>query len=168
MENDVARWDADLHHDSVTRQTETLREVAARKNVRGIAVRCVELAGSHDDEVRLTAADALETSVLPLADEIAPLAMLLDNADDGEVAYWAATMLGRLGPVASAATPELERCLRESLYLPARERAAWAISRIGPKAAAAMPTLCDVASGSPPRLQRLALQAIDSVRGAAA
>lgn len=168
MGYDLARWEAGLRHDSVTRQIETLREVATRKDVRGIAVRCVELAGSHDDEVRLTAADALETSVQPLADEVDPLARLLDTADDGEIAYWAATMLGRLGPLASAATPELERCLRESLYLPARERAAWAISRIGPRAAAAMPTLCDVASGSPPRLQRLALQAIDSVRGAAA
>ena len=168
MDAELNRWSECLRSDSLVQQTEVLRQIAARSGVRGFAVRCVELAGSHDDEVRLWAAEALEAGVCPQPDEVGELAHLLATSADGEVAYWAAMLLGRLGPTASDATPELEACLQRSLYLPARERAAWALSRIGPKAVAAMPTLSHVAAGGPPRLRRLALQALDSIRGVAA
>ncbi len=168
MDHEHSRWKRWLQGESVTQQAEALRQIATHDGVQGLAVRCVELAGSHDDEVRLWAAEALETAVSPRAEEAAALARLLDRSDDGEIVYWAATLLGRLGPAAAETTPALDACLRWSLYLPARERAAWALSRIGPKAAAAVPTLRQVADDAPPRLRRLVLQALDSIGGVAA
>ena len=93
---------------------------------------------------------------------------LLQSADDGETCYWAATLLGRLGQDAAVAAGALEGCLRESMYLPARERAAWALSQIGPQAAAAVPTLEEAAAAAPPRLQRLATEALAAIREQAA
>lgn len=157
-----------LHRGTPEQQVRVLRNLIGGEPVEGLATRCVQLAGAHNDEVRMWAAEVLESSVKPAVSDVQPLAQLLANADDGEIAYWASTMLGRLGPEASAAATELEACVRESLYLPARERAAWAISRIGPAAAAATPTLREIASDAPPRLRRLAMEALDSVRGSAA
>ena len=100
--------------------------------------------------------------------EATELSELLSACGDGEVCYWAATMLGRLGKQSVAAVDALEACVRESMYLPARERATWALSQIGPQAAAAVPTLEEAAAAAPPRLQRLASEALEAIRDQAA
>ena len=162
------RWVEALSDDSPIRQAETLRRIASQDTVSGVSAICVRLAGSRDDDVRLWAAEALERSVRPGVDEAAELASLLRQPTDGETAYWAATLLGRLGPAAAVAADALENCLRRSDCLAAREQAAWALSRIGPEAAKAVPSLDLIAEDAPPRLRRLAMQALDAIRGAAA
>jgi len=168
MDAQTKQWSAWLNSDSPQRQTDALRQISGGDAVFGVAVRCVELAGCRSDEVRMWAAEALETSVKPQPSDAKPLAGLLAGGGDGEICYWAATLLGRLGPSASCAALELEACVDRSPYLPARERAAWALSRIGPAAAMAAATLRRVAADGPPRLRRLATQALESIRGIAA
>lgn len=81
------------------------------------------------------------------------LTRLVSHTND-LTAYWAATLVGRLGPAAAAALPVLAATVSGSGALSVRERAAWAIGQIGPDG----PTrraLEGAAGGAPPRLRRL-------------
>ena len=157
-------WLAHLWSDVPQHQADALQRIANGTPACVDTARCVWLAGSSNDEVRMWAAEALESAVVPRADEVAALMDLLIAASDGERVYWAATMLGRLEARAASAVGALAQCVRDSPYLAARERAAWALRRIGAAAASAIPTLQQVAASAPPRLQRLAVQACESIR----
>lgn len=135
-------------------------------------------AGDSDDSVAMAAAEALEmlgpppASMLPQLVELARKSTSkpadLRGSSDGETAYWSVTLIGRLGPAAAQATECLTQILNQSIYLPVRERAAWAIARIGTAAASASAALRQAAASGPPRLKRLATQALESIRGMAA
>lgn len=147
-----------------------LRQIERLESVEGWTVTMVQLAGDRDDRVRLKSAEVLSKSVCPKVDEASGLAELLESASDGEVCYWAATMLGTLGPQAStvtAAIDALKNCLADSMYLPAREQSAWALRRIGPPAVSAVDALRAAAVDAPPRLRRLASDAIRTIGEAA-
>ena len=143
-------------------------DLAKSDCVSGLAVRLSQLAGSPNDDVRGWAADVLETNLDASDEDVAALSELLITRQDGETCYWAATLLGRLGQRAADAVIALRYCLTDVDYLPAKERAAWAIGRIGKQAADAMADLRMVAQTSPPRLARLARQAMESIRSVAA
>jgi HEAT repeat protein len=145
---------------------------------RHLAAALAAAAGDANDSVAMAAAEALEMLGAPppaLLPELLQLAQssisrphsLIASAD-GETAYWAVTLIGRLGPVAAPATECLTQVLNTSIHLPVRERAAWAIARIGTAAASATGALRQAAASGPPRLKRLATQALESVRGMAA
>ena len=105
----------------------------------------------------------------PPAPSTLPVLMnLAGKGHDGETVYWAVTLIGRMGPAAARATACLTATLTHSPYLPARERAAWAIARIGTPAQSALEALRKAVETGPPRLSRLATQAIESIRGMAA
>ena len=163
-----------LESDSFDQQVTALREIARSSNVQGSTIRAVELAGSADDEVRMWAAEALESSIQPTSHEASGLIERLQHSADGEVCYWTATMLGRLGSeistmpeTAESAVSALASCLSDSLYLPARERAAWALRQLGPVSKLALPTLRQVAMKAPPRLQRLTNETLKALDAAA-
>ncbi len=157
-------WAAKLEGDSPEEQVTALRQISGQDVVKGLTPAIINLAGSRDDEVRMWSAEALESSVQPQATDVLPLVGLLGrDVDDGEIGYWAATMLGRLGRDAASAAQALETCLRESMYLPARERAAWALSQVGDAAAIAIPTLREAAETAPPRLSRLAAETLRAI-----
>ncbi len=138
------------------------------------AARLVRLTGSQGEMVRIGAAEALESGVPVQADEVPQLCEMLSGELSGDVSYWSATLLGRLGAAGqlgdhwSQAVTTLQACLTESAFLPARERAAWALGRIGRQAHEAMPVLRAIAEDAPPRLRRLAVEALESIRGVAA
>jgi len=157
------KWTAKLTADSVDDQVEALRQISTQDAVSGLAVTVVRLCGSSDDEVRMWSAEALEVAIQPEPSEVEGLIELLSAEDDGEISYWAATMLGRLGKDAVAAVATLGSCLRDSMYLAARERAAWALAEVGPAAADALESLKQVSETGSPRLQRLALEAIEAI-----
>jgi hypothetical protein len=161
------KWAAKLTGNSVEDQVEALRQISTQQVVTELAVTVVGLSGSSDDEVRMWSAEALEVAIQPGQSEVLGLIELLERAVDGEICYWAATMLGRLGNDAVNAAAALETCLRESMYLPARERATWALSQIGPAASVAIPALTEAVESAPPRLQRLANEAIRAIVGEA-
>jgi HEAT repeat protein len=84
------------------------------------------------------------------------------SAEHPDVAYWAATLLGRLESEASGAVSQLMEALGSSA-LAVRERAAWALGRIGPRASKALPLLRKLSRDSRPRLARLAAEAIGKI-----
>ncbi len=149
-------------------QVAILRDIATRESVSGYTLACIEMIASPDPEVRSWAAEVLEDSILPDRNELRRLTTRMIASNNGEVCYWVATMLGRMGEEASSAVDALAICARDSRYLPARERSVWALRQIGPASAAAVSVLEEVAEDAPPRLSRMARHAIDAIRSNAA
>lgn len=161
----VERWATALTSGHREAQVTALRQISSCDVVTQLTVPIVRLAGSDDDEIRMWAAEAMENAVSPTPPEAPELAQLLIDSSDGEICYWAATMLGRLGGHATTAVNALEMCLLHGDYLAARERAVWALSQIGPAATVTLPSLARISrENHHPRLQRLALLAIERLR----
>lgn len=116
-----------------------------------------------DERVRQWASEALGAINTP--DEASlPIFALRLASQNGEVLYWAATMLGRLGIAGSTAARALAQLLqRDSAALAARERAAWALGQMGPSASVALESLRSAAQSQHARLSRLAKQAVDAI-----
>ncbi len=145
------------------------REDAAQKlaqlerEAQAAAVALVEAAATDDDQLREWVTAALESLGPPCADDASRLAALLAEPSL-DVAYWAATLLGRLENDATAAVPELTKALRQHPEPAARERAAWALGKIGPAAAPAERALEEAAAGDQRRLARLAQEALAQIK----
>jgi len=117
-----------------------------------------------DDGVREWAAAALEELGPPPLDQIADL-ITLAAADHPLVVYWAVTLLGRGGEGASSAVPVLGACLAPGKAIEVRQRACWALGRIGAAAASVRPALTVAAADPDPRLSRLAGEVLASCGG---
>ena len=129
------------------------------------AVALVSAAGHADDATRESIVAALEELGPPTKNDLDSLSRLLET-DNSDVAYWAATLIGRLEEDAAAATAPLAAVLGDdSKQLNVRERCVWALERIGPGASAAVSSLESAASSTEPRLSRLAKQALESIAG---
>jgi len=128
------------------------------------AVPLVTACGDADDRVREFAVAALEDLGPPLATDIPTLIKLVDSPD-ALAAYWAITLLGRSGKNAAEAVAVLVACVESSADLSVRQRAAWALGKIGPAAKAALGTLKRAADGGDERLARLAKESFESIGG---
>jgi len=158
-------WRKKLSSGNCQVQLETLVEMAEHTNVSGVCELVIGFAGSRIDAHRAAAANALERSVQPTSVETKALIKGLADVSDGEISYWSATLLGRLGQQALEATGALCDCLQKSAFLPARERAAWALLKIGPSASDAIPVLRSVSEAAPARLRKLCQNAIEEIGG---
>ena len=123
------------------------------------ATALVAACGDDDDGVREWAAAALEELGPPPSEQIADL-IPFAAASHPLVAYWAVTLLGRGGEAASSAVSILEACLAPEKAIEVRQRACWALGKIGPAAASARAALAVAAADSDPRLSRLAGEAL--------
>ncbi|RPH81274.1 MAG: HEAT repeat domain-containing protein [Planctomycetaceae bacterium] len=146
-----------------------IRELLAHSSaITGLTAVVVRLVADRDEAVRATATECLEKIVKPGVEEVTELTTLLRETCDGEVEYWAATMLGRIGFPAERSVGALASVLLDSPCLAARERAAWALGQIGPGARAALNALRQIGHDDPPRLRRLAETAINTMNQRAA
>jgi len=128
------------------------------------AVSLVQALEIDDDGLRDWLVAALEELGAPSAADVPALAALLARpALDS--AYWAATLLGRLESQAAPAVPQLAAALDQHAESIVRERAAWALGKIGPSAAGARGALETAAKGSNARLARLAGEALSQIGG---
>jgi len=134
----------------------------------GLTTALIRLVSDRDEMVRHGATECLERIADPGSDEVADLTRILRETCDGETEYWAATMLGRIGPQADRAVGALASVLLDSSCLAARERAAWALGRIGPAARMALNALRQIGQDDPPRLRRLAEAAVSALSHRAA
>ena len=125
-------------------------------------VAIVQACGSADDSVREWAAAALEELGPPPTDTIEELTRLAGHQSSG-VEYWAITLLGRAGADAQPAVGVLVKMLGANVDGAVRERAAWALGKIGTGAKAAVPALRAAASSDSPRLVRLANEALAAI-----
>jgi HEAT repeat protein len=143
------------------------RQTAAEKlsqmgtDVAPAAVALVEACGRNDDARESVVAALEELGPPPVAD-VAKLADLLHDPSL-DVAYWAATLLGRLEGAAAPAVSNLAQALAGHAELAVRQRAAWALGKIGPPAAPARAELEIAAASQNVRLASLARAALDSL-----
>ena len=83
------------------------------------------------------------------------------NDSDAHAAFWAVTLLGRLGDDASEAANALANVVtNEAAACEVRQKAAWALGRIGPSAKSTIEQLQKATNNADARLARLAQEAI--------
>jgi HEAT repeat protein len=126
------------------------------------AVPLVRACGDDDDQVREWAVAALEELGPPPPASIPQLAELAADRHP-LVAYWAMTLLGRSGQAAATAVTVLARGLGSANDPSVRQRAAWALGKVGIGAVAAREALEKAATDADPRLARMAREALDSI-----
>lgn len=126
------------------------------------AVCLVRACGDAAEQVREQAVAALEDLGPPPREATGRLIDLVSDRDP-LVAYWATTLLGRAGQDAATAVSALTRCLDSTADLSVRQRAAWALGKVGPAAASAREALGRAAGDADPRLSRLAAEAIAAI-----
>lgn len=95
---------------------------------RDAAVALLRATADDDESVLEWASAALEDLGPPPATAIAELGAIVVG-DQAGPAYWAATLLGRLGAAAKSVTPELSQAVAGP-WLEVRKRAAWALEKI--------------------------------------
>ena len=129
----------------------------------GAAVPLVVTCETDDEPLREWATAALESLGPPEESDVAKLAALVGRPSL-DVAYWAATLLGRLESKAAPAAPNLVQALITHPEMAVRQRAAWALGKIGPAAGAARDALAQAAQSPDRRLARLAREAIGHLK----
>ena len=131
-------------------------------DARDAAVALVRACGDEAEEVCQWAVAALEELGPPSVSDLGELTPLLGDTN-ADVGYWAATLLGRPGAEAAAAASGLAAALSGPADIAVRQRAAWALGKIGPAAAEALDALKQTAADDDPRLARLSQRAIDQI-----
>jgi HEAT repeat protein len=129
-----------------------------------VAVAIVQALKIEDDSLRDWLVAALEGLGAPNAADAAALAVFLDRPEI-DSAYWAATLLGRMNKDAALAVPHLAAALSKHPDGSVRERAAWALGKIGPAAGSARESLKRAAQTGNVRLARLASEALSQIGG---
>jgi HEAT repeat protein len=122
----------------------------------------VKACGDSDDRVREWAVAALEDIGPPPSTAIGQLTESAGGKDPLG-AYWAITLLGRSGQAAVPAAGVLAACVASAADTAVRERAAWALGKIGPAASSAREALKRAAAGDDARLARLAREALAAI-----
>jgi HEAT repeat protein len=142
------------------RAAEQLAQAGAA--ARPAAILLVQTLADSNEELRQWVTAALEDMGPPLPGDVDALRSLVASPV-AEVAYWAATLMGRLGEGAAAAVGTLAAALNEAKELAVRERAAWALGQIGPAAREARQALEQAAHSPSPRLARLGREALEKL-----
>jgi HEAT repeat protein len=162
MAADISELVAGLTHSDPAKRREAAERLSRLgPDAREAAVPLVR-ACAEKEEIRNWAAAALEELGPPRCADVGSLASLLGDPD-GDVAYWAATLLGRLEGQAASAVPALAAAVASRSGVGVRQRAVWALGRIGPPAVDALEALVQAAADENPRLARLARRAIDRI-----
>ena len=161
---DVTELSVQLESTNVDQRIEAAEQLSyLADGAQAAAVPLVRAIGDESEEVREWVNSALEELGPPDAGDGDALANLLDEQNP-DVGYWAATLLGRLESDAGQAVPQLAQVLASQAALQVRERAAWALGKIGPHAANAKDALASAAGSEQPRLARLAAQALEEIK----
>ncbi len=128
----------------------------------GLAVIPLVMACEDADEQVREAANAALEGLGPPPREVGPqLATALQRP--GLAGYWAATLLGRLGTAASPWSRALGVAVAENRDSSVRQRAAWALGKIGPQAIEASAALEAASRDADARLARLATKALQTI-----
>ncbi len=120
-----------LHATDLPSQVAAAEELARlAEEAQPAIVALVQHCGSMDEDLRNWCTAALEEIGTPSMEQIDELALLASSANT-DVAFWAATLLGRAGKLASSATTVLLERSTDNTSPEVQKRAAWALERIG-------------------------------------
>ena len=115
-----------------------------------------------DEQVSQWANACLESIGAPPQESFDELVGLITDTSE-LVAYWAVTLLGRLGPQASASVNDLADIVTTAAHPSVQQRAVWALGQIGRSSESVTSALRQAREASDPRLARLAEEALASV-----
>lgn len=117
----------------------------------------VDLVSATGDEesVQVWAVAALEELGPPAGEHVEALSKLATDPQ-AIVAYWAITLLGRLEESAASAEPVLAERVLNATDASVRERAVWALGKIGPQSNSAVEALRVAAGSDSNRLANMA------------
>lgn len=160
----LAQCLSDLASSDARQRLSAAEHLAQQPDAREAAVQLARATADENEEVREAVTGVLEDLGPPPAGFTPELASMLQDSNS-DVAYWAATLLGRLGKDAAKAVPALTAALGPAAPLVVRQRSAWALGHMGTEAASARPALEMAAAHSDPRLARLAREALASIQG---
>ncbi len=152
----------DLNSTEVDLRRKAAEGLSRHESASAAAVSLARASGDQDEQVREWATAALEGMGGPSVEDAPALAELL-TASSADTAYWAATLLGRLGERAAGVVPDLARAVESDGEIVVRQRAAWALGKIGRPAAPAAESLRRAVTADDPRLARLAKQALETI-----
>lgn len=162
---DVTELSVQLESKDVEQRIEAAEQLSyLADGAQAAAVPLVRAIADDSEEVREWVNSALEELGPPDAADAEALGKLLSD-ENPDVGYWAATLLGRLEVDAASAVPQLAAVLDSQAALHLRERAAWALGKIGPQAKGAVEELRRAAASDEARLSRLAATALEQIRG---
>jgi hypothetical protein len=108
---------------------ETLASLAEEGQAAIVAL--VQHCGSENEDLQNWCTAALEEIGAPTVAQIDELTLLASSANS-DVAFWAATLLGRAGPLASSATTTLQERSDDNSAPAVQRRAIWALQQIQP------------------------------------
>lgn len=158
---DVSQCIDDLNSAEPGQRRQAAEQLSREPDI-AAAVSLVRACGDVDEQVREWAGSALEQMGAPDLADAGALQTLL-AADQADVRYWSATLLGRLQGKAASAAGSLIHALDADPAPAVRQRAAWALGRMGRAAAAARDSLTQAASSGDARLARLAGEALKNL-----
>lgn len=163
MTRDLSHWIADLSSTDIVLVGQAAEALAKwGPDAKAAAVPLVRATALMDETVREWVVSALESLEAPHEEDAPALAELV-GSDNPDVAYWAITLLGRLADKAASSVPALTKALQQNPHPHNKQRAAWALGKIGPEAKAAIPALKAAAHGTDPRLARIALLSLEEI-----
>jgi HEAT repeat protein len=164
MSQDVSSLITSLESSSVAARREAA-ESFARLGAEALSavIPLVKACGDADEQVRDWSVAALEELPAPDASQLASLVPLVAS-ESLDVAFWAATLLGRMEEAAEPAVPALANAVVNHPELVVRQRAAWALGKIGKPALSAIPYLETASTSEDARLARFATMALNSIR----
>jgi HEAT repeat protein len=163
MPADVSHWIANLSSPDIVLKAKAAEALAKLgEAAQAAAVPLVQASASAEESVREWVVAALEDIGPPAASDLAQLQALV-AAEHADVSYWAITLLGRLEASGSPAVPTLIDALKHNPHPHNRQRAAWALGKIGPTAKEALPALHEAAHGTDSRLARISLLSIEEI-----
>jgi HEAT repeat protein len=164
MPNKVESLSQELNSSDPVRRRQAAEGLAQLADgARNAAVELARACDDPDEVVREWVVAALEQLGPPRPDDALALTSLV-HAPAADVGYWAATLLGRLEGAASTAVAALGQAVAEHPQAAVRQRAAWALGRIGPAARDAAGTLQAAAASDDARLARLASRALEQIK----
>lgn len=153
--------------DPAIAEAAAMRAAQARVVDPKLAVPLVQAMSSPHEGVREWSASALENMNAPNDDDLAPLSELIREALNdyslSDSAYWALTLISRLGTDGSPALEAVAQAADSEIASSVRERAVLCLSKMGSGAASTIPLLRRLASEDSPRLARLASRAISQI-----
>ena len=130
MSSDLDQLVRQLRDPDVEQRREAAELLAQRGEAIGAHATAMLAALSDEDEAtREWVTSALEDAGPPAPGDAAALQQMVAR-DELDSAYWAATLLGRLGADADVAWETLQHSAARSAHAGVRKRAAWALDQI--------------------------------------
>lgn len=157
--DDQQRWRLELKNSDVEVRARAAESLCLAGSESVVAAVDLVVACGDVENVQNWAAAALEDLGAPPMESVDSLETLV-NSPFPLVGYWAATLLGRLGQSANRSQVVLGEAVSDSPHLSIRERAAWALGKVGATEDSAVESLKKAAASDSPRLASLAARAL--------